>query len=90
MDWDSVYKNRFCKETNPKWEKHIHPISSDGTGLLGVDDDNNLYWDGKQIEIKKRVILSVWQNIGTVIVVIATAIMAFTAIYDSFFKPLCE
>ena len=32
----------------------IHPITWDDQNRLGIDECNQLYWNGKQVEIKKR------------------------------------
>ena len=29
---------------------------------LGIDDRNRLYWDGKRIEVRQRIALSIWQR----------------------------
>lgn len=50
------------------WPKHIKTITIDRLDLLGYDDANHLYWDGKRIEVSRRLTLSKWQLIGAFVV----------------------
>jgi len=60
---------------------------------LGIDEHNQLYWNGQEVEIKKRLDLSRFQNI---IAVTATAaavlggIGAFASGYRDFAGFLCD
>jgi len=56
----------------PEWPEGVRQISIEGLGLLGIDDDHQLYWDGQRVEVRRRLTLSFWQKFGAVIVVIAT------------------
>ena len=38
---------------------------------MGVGDDGALYWDGKPVEVAKRLSLTTWQRIGAVLTVLA-------------------
>lgn len=53
------------------WPKGVRPISMDGVGHLGVGNDGTLYWDGRPVQVAKRVTLSFWQGLGAVLTVIA-------------------
>ena len=89
IDWDRVYKYRFCPETNPRWDSKINPISLQGTTLLGMDEENNLYWDGKLIEVRKKFSLNTFERLLAVIGIIAALASAIAAIHDSFFPSAC-
>lgn len=55
----------FQSDATPdrKWPRGVREITFDETSRLGVDNDGNLYWDGKLIEIRKVIDLNWWQNI---------------------------
>ena len=42
---------------------NIHPITWDDQNRLGIDECNQLYWNGKQVEIKKRLQLTTFERI---------------------------
>lgn len=63
----------------PGLPKGMRPISQDGLAHLWVGDDGSLYWDGKPIEVRKSLALTVWQRIGAVIAVLAASIGAVAA-----------
>lgn len=46
----------------------IHPITSNDIEKLGLDENNQLYWDGKPIVIKQRIILGWWVYLAIIIV----------------------
>ncbi|WP_396616764.1 hypothetical protein ACHZ97_04100 [Lysobacter soli] len=43
---------------------------------LGVDDDGNLYWDKKPVEIKQRISFGWIVNSAAVVAALATAVQA--------------
>jgi hypothetical protein len=59
------------KATWPEW---VSPISYGNMNRLGVGVDGYLYWDGKPLEIKRRLKLSNLQLIGALVVGLATFI----------------
>jgi hypothetical protein len=56
------------------WPENVRPIGPDGTLFLGIDENNRLYWDGKPIEIQRRLKFSRLQVAGALAVGIATLI----------------
>jgi hypothetical protein len=41
----------------PEWPSNVRPISTEGVSLLGIDPaTNQLYWDGKQVVLRDRVV----------------------------------
>jgi hypothetical protein len=38
-------------------------MSWQGIGLLGIDEENRPYWDGRPIEISRRLELTFWQTV---------------------------
>lgn len=51
------------------WPPGVRQAGYDSFELLGVDNDNKLYWDGHPIEVRRRFDLTFWQRLGAVIVV---------------------
>jgi hypothetical protein len=58
----------------PGWPKNVRSIAPNGVLFLGIDEKNQLYWDGKPIEIQRRLKFSRLQIIGAVLVGLATLI----------------
>ena len=59
VDWE--HKRKVGKSNvpgAPGWPKGVHPISLEGLALIGVDDAGLLYWDGRPVEVRRRLDLS--------------------------------
>lgn len=78
-DWEHIRKHARSKERPSSWPENIQAISLSGLALLGIDDQNRLYWDGSRIEVRNRVNLTFWQRIGAVAVVISAVVGALAA-----------
>ena len=70
-------------------EREIHEgfrfKMKDGTVKgIGVDDDGNLYWDKKPIELKQRLTFSRWVNAAAVVAALASAVQAVMAVLTYF------
>ena len=50
----------------------IHPIAWKDIDKLGVDDNNQLYWDGKPIVTKERIVLEWWVNLAAILAAFST------------------
>ena len=66
------------------WPKGVSQITLEKLDLLGIDEQNRLYWNGDQVELSYR--LTRWQAVGAVSVTIsaivgalATAVQAWAA-----------
>ena len=46
---------------HPGWPKNVKSMSWQGIGLLGIDEENRPYWDGRPIEVRRRLELTFWQ-----------------------------
>lgn len=53
------------------WPKGVSEITIAQLGRLGVDRENRLYWDGRPVEISRRISLSKWQTFFAIIFWIA-------------------
>lgn len=60
----------------------VRPISIDELDRLGIDEENNLYWDGKPIVIRRRISLPWFVNLAAVGAATATIIMAVVQVLD--------
>ncbi|MGG6341675.1 hypothetical protein ACQ5SA_00340 [Stenotrophomonas indicatrix] len=54
---------------------------------IGVDEDGNLYWDKKPIELKQRLTFSRWVNAAAVLAALATAVQAVMAVLTYVLPP---
>jgi hypothetical protein len=61
---------------NPDWPPDVHSISLGGLSRLGIDNKNTLYWDGKRVQIARRLELSRAQGIFAIIGVLAGVLIA--------------
>jgi len=64
-------------------------MSWQGIGLLGIDEENRPYWDGRPIEMRRRLELTFWQTFlawviaaATVVGAIGVVVLALNAGYD--------
>lgn len=56
--------------------KTIRTITVDELENFGLDDEMQLYWTNKPIEIKKHISLTLWQKIGAIVTILSTASLA--------------
>jgi len=56
--WHEIRTVRYSPMTPPaEWPDGVRPISIEGVSLLGIDPaTNQLYWDGKQVVLRDRVV----------------------------------
>ena len=54
----------------------VRPITFDETAKIGVDENNNLYWNGKPVVTKRRITLPWFVNVAAVGASIATWVIA--------------
>jgi hypothetical protein len=56
--WQEIRAVRYSPMTPPpEWPSNVRPISTEGVSLLGIDPaTNQLYWDGKQVVLRDRVV----------------------------------
>ena len=73
-DRDKVRRNAKTGERAPEWPERVKGISLDGGALFGIDDENQIYWDGKPIEMRRPLVLTLWQKIWAAIVGVAIVV----------------
>ena len=48
--------------------RNVHPVSAMDLTRLSIDNDGRLYWDGKPVEVRRRLMLSRGQVIGASVI----------------------
>jgi len=62
------YKDPGAIADTSQWPAGIRQISVKQMGYMGVDDAGTLYWDGKPIEVRKRLDLTRGERVFAVLV----------------------
>jgi hypothetical protein len=52
------------------WPAGIEPIGIDDLRRLGINRDNELFWDGRRVEVRRRLVLTRFQTVVTAIVTV--------------------
>jgi hypothetical protein len=58
------------EETQRGWPADVAPISLEDLGRLGINSQQELFWDGRHVEIRRRLMLTRLQKVGAVIVAV--------------------
>ena len=56
--------------------RNVHPLGIADLGRLSIDNDGRLYWDGKPVEVRRRILMSRAQIIGASLIGLFVAIGA--------------
>jgi hypothetical protein len=83
MDWASVRSERWAKAPPPpEWDAGVKPISLAGLSLFGIHQQSgNLYWDGKEIVVRRRFALTWYQGLLATITAFSTLVLASVEFY---------
>ena len=81
---DDMHPAQSDSEPMDGWPSGVRPISLDGLDRLCVGNDGSIYWDGKQIEVRRSVELTWWQRIGAITVAGAAIIGASAACVSAY------
>ncbi|MFC3440760.1 hypothetical protein ACFOKF_06020 [Sphingobium rhizovicinum] len=79
-----VRQQRERYDFEKAWPDTVWSIGINRLDLLGVDDDGNLYWNGKPIEVRKSVALSLWQRVGAISVTLSAIVGAGAAAVSAY------
>jgi hypothetical protein len=60
-DFDKRYPHARTGSRQMHWPSGVHSISQDGLDFLGIDDDGQLYWDGKLVRVASPLELTTTQ-----------------------------
>ena len=66
--------------------KKIHTIFERTEGVLGVDDERNLYWNNKAIVTEQKVKLEWWVNVSIIVASVSTFAIAFFTYLQFWYK----
>ena len=58
------------------------PLPNGREGVLGIDEDCNLYWNGREVITKQELSLQWWVNIALLVASASTAFLAFLALLE--------
>jgi hypothetical protein len=53
-----------------KWPQGVEPIGIEDLNRIGIDSENQLYWDGRRIEVRRFLVLTRFQKWFAAIVAI--------------------
>lgn len=75
-DWDAVRRHAAADtlDVPPDWPAGVRPMTMEAFGLLGIDDRQQLYWDGTRIEVQRWLKFSGRQTALVVIVAVGTVV----------------
>jgi hypothetical protein len=59
--------------------RNVHPLATADLSRLSIDNDGRLYWDGKPVEVRRRLQMSRAQAVGASIVSVFIVIGAIGA-----------
>lgn len=68
----------------PGWPAGVRPIAVEGLSHIGVGNDGTLYWDGKPIEVRRSLTLTLAQRVGAVVVAISAVAAAIAAMVSAY------
>ena len=68
-----------AKDAGAQKGRTIHPLATADLSRLSIDNDGRLYWDGKPVEVRRRIEMSQTQVVGASIVAVVLAISALGA-----------
>ena len=77
MDWNEIRRFSRSDERPQEWPDAVQSISGEGLALLGIDNENKLYWDGKRVPTVK---LTLMEKTALYLATIFTGITAVAAL----------
>lgn len=66
------------------WPDDVWSVGIDRFDFLGVDNDGALYWDGKKVEVRHPLSLTMWQRIGAVALTLSAVVGAAAAAVSAY------
>ncbi len=60
--------------------RNRHPVDMTDLSRLSIDNDGRLYWDGKPVEVRRRLLMSRLQIVGLALIGLFVAIAALGAV----------
>jgi hypothetical protein len=63
IDWEHIRRHRLSTEKTDNWPDGVFAISMQGLALLGIHEKTNaLYWDGKEIVVRRAFRLGTFER----------------------------
>jgi hypothetical protein len=93
QDWEAIRRDARSGDRAPEWPENVKMVSMKGIGLLGVDDQHRMYWDGHPVEIRRRLDLTGGQTLfawATLVAVVIGALGTVTQGVDAGFDFGCK
>ena len=87
-DIEEIRENAFVEDFINDWPSGVHGISVPGLRLFGVNENKELFWDGKQVEVRKTLSLSLFQKVGAFVTVMSAAIAAVATAYSTYLEAI--
>jgi hypothetical protein len=60
--------------------RNVHPVDMTDLSRLSIDRDGRLYWDGKPVEVRRRITMSPAQVVGATLVAVFVVIGAVASV----------
>ncbi len=79
IDWKHIRRDAWAEERAPEWPKGVRGISFEGVSLFGLDERLRLYWDGRPVEVRRTLTLTLRQRLAAITTVLAAVITAISA-----------
>lgn len=78
---DKAMKEVPYSEATPElWPDGVRVIGNGEIDNLGIDRNNVLYWNGRVVMIRKRLVLTFWQNVLAAFTAAAATLVAISSI----------
>ena len=82
-DDDAIDPATFEPKPSAANSRNVHPIGVGDLSRLSIDNDGRLYWDGKPVEIRRRILMSRAQIVGASLVAAFVVIGALGAVLQA-------
>ena len=66
------------------WPSEVEPIGIEDLSRLGIDRSDQIYWDGRRIEIRKAIVLTGVQKVIALIVTVVGVLAGLATIATGF------
>jgi hypothetical protein len=80
LNWEQIRQLAGSQVGAPGWPQNVKAITLPDLNLLGIDDENRLYWNGHPVEIRRRLDLTFWQKVGAWVTGLAIVIGAIGSV----------